>query len=121
MRTTHGFVDEWQSVTGVFLFVLSATVLPGERPHLVPSQFVWLFVFSMTGIVAGALLAGRMVARMVGRVEPLHRIRDGFLVKGRVLIANLPLDVLFVPEAWQAILLVAPCSLGWATMAPVVP
>ena len=117
MRTTHGFVDEWQSVNGVFLFVLSATVLPGERPHLVSSQLVCLLVFSMTGTVAGALLTGRMV----GRVEPLHRIRDGFLVKGRVLIANLPLNVLFVPEAWQAILLVAPCSFGWATMAPVVP
>jgi len=50
----------------------------------------------MTGIVVGAFLTGRMV----GRVKPLHRIRYGFLVKGQVLIANLRLDVLFVPEAW---------------------
>ena len=71
----------------------------------------------MTGTVAGALLTGRMVRR----VKPLHRIRDGFLVKGRVLIANLLLNVLCVPEAWQAILLVAPCSLGWAMLTPVVP
>ena len=101
---------------GMFLYVLSAPVFLGEHLQLPPGQFFWFFVLSIAGIMAGALLSGRMA----GRVKPSHQIRYGFCVMGIVSLVNLLLNVLFVPQAWWAMLPVALYSFGWAMMVPVV-
>ena len=101
---------------GMFLYVLSTPVFLGEHLHLAPGQFYWFFVLSIGGIMSGAFLSGRMA----GRVKPSHQIRYGFVVMAVVSIANLVLNLLFVAEAWWALIPVALYSFGWAMMVPVV-
>lgn len=101
---------------GMFLYVLSAPVFLGDHLGLAPDRFFWFFVLTIAGIMAGAFVSGRMA----GKVEPSHQIRLGFLVMGTVSIANLLLNLLFVPTAAWAMLPLAIYSFGWAMMVPVV-
>src|SRR5664279_1460780 len=79
---------------GMFLYVLSAPVFLGEHLRLQPEEFFWFFVLSIAGIMAGAYLSGRMA----GRVKASRQIRYGFVIMGSVSIANLVLNLLFVPQ-----------------------
>jgi len=101
---------------GMFLYVLSTPVFLGESLHLGPGEFFWFFLLTIGGIVAGAWCSGRMA----GKVRPSRQIRLGFLIMGVVSIVNLVLNLLFVPEAWWALLPIAVYSFGWAMMVPVV-
>jgi DHA1 family bicyclomycin/chloramphenicol resistance-like MFS transporter len=101
---------------GMFLYVLSAPVFLGDLLHLAPGEFFWFFLLSIAGIMSGAFLSGRMA----GRIKPSRQIRYGFLIMGGVSIANLALNLLFVPEAWWALFPIAFYSFGWAMMVPVV-
>ncbi len=101
---------------GMFLYVLSAPVFLGEHLGLEPGQFFWFFLLSIAGIMSGAFLSGRMA----GKVKPSRQIRYGFVIMGGVSIANFALNLLFVPEAWWALLPIAIYSFGWAMMVPVV-
>jgi DHA1 family bicyclomycin/chloramphenicol resistance-like MFS transporter len=101
---------------GMFLYVLSAPVFLGDLLHLAPDEFFWFFLLSIAGIMSGAFLSGRMA----GRIKPSRQIRYGFLIMGGVSIANLALNLLFVPEAWWALFPIAFYSFGWAMMVPVV-
>jgi DHA1 family bicyclomycin/chloramphenicol resistance-like MFS transporter len=101
---------------GMFLYVLSAPVFLGESLGLGPGEFFWFFLLTIAGIMAGAFLSGRMA----GKVKTSHQIRYGFLIMGSMSIANLVLNLLFVPEAWWALIPLALYSFGWAMMVPVV-
>jgi MFS transporter, DHA1 family, multidrug resistance protein len=101
---------------GMFLYVLSAPVFLGEHLKLGPGQFFWFFSLSIAGIMSGAWLSGRLA----GRVAPEHQIRRGFVVMVGVSVANVVLNLLFVPEAWWAMWPIAIYSFGWALMVPVV-
>ncbi len=61
---------------GMFLYVLSAPVFLGEHLHLLPQQFFVFFLFTISGIMAGAWVSGRVA----GRRAPKRQIRDGFMV-----------------------------------------
>jgi len=101
---------------GMFLYVLSAPVFLGEHLHLAPGQFFWLFTLTIAGIMGGAWFSGRLA----GRIKPQHQIRHGFLIMLLVSIANLVLNLLFVPHAWWALFPIAIFAFGWALMVPVV-
>jgi len=101
---------------GMFLYVLSAPVFLGEHLHLAPGQFFWLFTLTIIGIMGGAWFSGRLA----GRIKPQHQIRHGFLIMLVVSIVNLALNLLFVPQAWWALLPIAIFAFGWALMVPVV-
>jgi DHA1 family bicyclomycin/chloramphenicol resistance-like MFS transporter len=101
---------------GMFLYVLSAPVFLGEHLHLGPGQFFWFFCLTIGGIMAGAFLSGRLA----GRIPHKRQIRHGFLVMLLVSLANLALNLLFVPQAWWALLPIAIFAFGWALMVPVV-
>jgi DHA1 family bicyclomycin/chloramphenicol resistance-like MFS transporter len=101
---------------GMFLYVLSAPVFLGDILHLGPGQFFWFFVLTIAGIMSGAFLSGRMA----GRVKATRQIRYGFLIMAGVGALNLALNLLFVPEAWWALLPIAFYAFGWAMMVPVV-
>jgi MFS transporter, DHA1 family, multidrug resistance protein len=101
---------------GMFLYVLSAPVFLGDHLQLAPEQFFWFFMLTIGGIMAGAWLSGRMA----GRVKPQHQIRHGFLIMLLVSIANLALNLLFVPQVWWALIPLAIYAFGWALMVPVV-
>ena len=101
---------------GMFLYVLSAPVFLGEHLHLAPSQFFWFFMLSVSGIMGGAWLSGRLA----GRIPYRHQIRHGFLIMLTTSIVNVVLNLLFEPQWWWAMLPIAVFSFGWALMVPVV-
>ena len=101
---------------GMFLYVLSAPVFPGEHLGLLPEQFFWLFLLTIAGIMGGAFLSGRLA----GHVPPKDQVRVGFLVMGTVSLLNLALNLVFEPNVWWAMVPIAVFSFGWAMMVPVV-
>ena len=101
---------------GMFLYVLSAPVFLGDHLHLAPGQFFWFFMITIAGIMGGAFFSGRLA----GRIKPQHQIRHGFLIMLLVSILNLALNLLFVPQAWWALLPLGIYAFGWALMVPVV-
>ena len=76
---------------GMFLYVLSAPVFLGEHLALAPTQFFWFFVFSISGIMSGAWLSGRMA----GRITPKRQIRYGFMVMVSSALVNLVANYFF--------------------------
>ena len=101
---------------GMFLYVLSAPVFLADTLGLEPGQFFWFFALTIAGIMAGAYLSGRMA----GRVKATHQIRYGFVIMAGVGVTNLLLNVLFVAQAWWALVPIALYAFGWAMMVPVV-
>jgi len=96
--------------------VLSAPVFLGEHLALPPTQFFWLFVLTISGIMSGAWVSGRMA----GRVPPKRQIRYGFLIMLSIAIINLVANALFTAEAAWAMFPIAIFSFGWAMMVPVI-
>jgi len=101
---------------GMFLYVLSAPVFLGDHLGLDPGNFFWFFLISIAGIMGGAHFSGRLA----GRIKPHHQIRHGFLIMLLVSMANLLLNLVFVPQAWWALIPIGIYSFGWALMVPVV-
>ncbi len=103
-------------LNGMFLYVLSAPVFLGDHLGLAPGQFFWFFTLTISGIMGGAWLSGRLA----GRIKPKHQIRHGFLIMLVVSLANLGLNLLFPTRAWWALFPIAIFAFGWALMVPVV-
>jgi MFS family permease len=81
-----------------------------------PGEFFWFFSLTIAGIMGGAWFSGRLA----GRIKPKHQIRNGFLIMVGISLLNLALNLLFVPQAWWALLPIAVFAFGWALMVPVV-
>ncbi len=101
---------------GMFLYVLSAPAFLGEHLKLEPTQFFWFFVLTISGIMGGAWLSGRLA----GRIAPKRQIRHGFVIMFVVGIANVALNTVLEPHPTWALLPIAIFSFGWALMVPVV-
>jgi len=101
---------------GMFLYVLSAPVWLGEILQLQPTQFFWFFCMSVSGIMLGAWLSGRLA----GRIKPKHQIRHGFVIMLGTSLANVLMNLLGTPHPFWAMLTVSIFSFGWALMVPVV-
>ena len=101
---------------GMFLYVLSAPAFLGEHMNLQPTQFFWFFVLTISGIMSGAWLSGRLA----GKVSPKKQIRHGFVIMLSVSILNLLANLLFTAHVSWALIPIAVFSFGWALMVPVV-
>lgn len=101
---------------GMFLYVLSAPVFLGEHLQLAPTQFFWFFILTISGIMGGAWLSGRLA----GKVPPRRQIRWGFLVMAATSVLNVGANLLFPAHAAWAMLPVAVFAFGWSLMVPVV-
>ncbi len=101
---------------GMFLYVLSAPVFLGELLKLGPEQFFWFFCLTVSGVMGGAFVSGRMAGRHAANLQ----VRWGFAVMLVSAAANVALNLLFEPEAWWAMLPIGVYSLGWAMVVPVV-
>lgn len=101
---------------GMFLYVLSAPAFLGEHLALAPTQFFWLFVLTISGIMGGAWLSGRMA----GKLAPKQQIRYGFLIMLTIGVINLVANLLFKADARWSLFPIAIFSFGWALMVPVV-
>ena len=101
---------------GMFLYVLSAPAFLGELLQLQPTQFFWLFVLNIGGIMGGAWASGRLAGKMV----PKKQVRHGLLIMLVISLINLTANLLFPAHALWAMLPIAIYSFGWALMVPVV-
>lgn len=101
---------------GMFLYVLAAPAFLGDHLGLAPTQFFWFFVLTISGIMLGAWVSGRMA----GRVAPKRQIRHGFVIMLSVSLLNLAANLLFKAHAGWSLLPVAVFAFGWALMVPVV-
>ena len=101
---------------GMFLYVLSSPVFLGELLHLAPTEFFWFFCVTITGIMGGAALSGRLA----GRMTPRRQVRWGFTIMVITSLVNIAANFLFDAQVWWALLLIGIFSFGWALMVPVV-
>ena len=101
---------------GMFLYVLSAPAWLGGVLQLQPTQFFWFFCMSVSGIMLGAWLSGRLA----GRIKPKYQIRRGFLIMFGTSVANVLMNLMGTPHPFWAMLTVSIFSFGWALMVPVV-
>jgi MFS transporter, DHA1 family, multidrug resistance protein len=101
---------------GMFLYVLAAPVFLGEHLRLGPTQFFWFFMLTISGIMSGAWLSGRMA----GRVKPRHQIRHGFLIMLITSVVNIALNLAFDAHWAWAMGPVAVFAFGWSLMVPAV-
>lgn len=101
---------------GMFLYVLSAPAFLGGLLHLEPTEFFWLFLLTICGIMGGAWMSGRLA----GKIAPKKQIRHGFVIMCSIAVLNLALNLLLEPHPSWALLPIAVFSFGWALMVPVV-
>ncbi len=101
---------------GMFLYVLSAPVFLGELLGLAPTQFFWFFLLSISGIMAGAWVSGRLA----GKIAPKRQIKYGFAIMLLIALINLAANIFFKAEASWALIPISIFSFGWAMMVPVV-
>jgi MFS transporter, DHA1 family, multidrug resistance protein len=101
---------------GMFLYVLSAPAFLGDHLRLAPTQFFWFFVLTISGIMGGAWVSGRMA----GRVAPKRQIKYGFSIMLLIALLNLAANLLFKADASWALFPLAIFAFGWAMMVPVV-
>ena len=101
---------------GMFLYVLSAPAFLGERLALQPTEFFWFFVLTISGIMSGAWLSGRLA----GKIAPKQQIRHGFVIMLVTSVLNLIANLLFTAHVSWALFPIALFAFGWALMVPVV-
>ena len=101
---------------GMFLYVLSAPAFLGGILGLAPTQFFWFFVLTISGIMAGAWVSGRMA----GKLAPKQQIKYGFLIMLLIALVNLGANWLFKAHAAWALFPIAIFAFGWAMMVPVI-
>lgn len=101
---------------GMFLYVLSAPAFLGELLGLAPTQFFWFFCMTISGIMGGAWISGRLA----GRIRPRRQVRYGFTIMVAVSVVNVAANALFAARPWWALPLIGLFALGWSLMVPVV-
>ncbi|SDC55307.1 MFS transporter, DHA1 family, bicyclomycin/chloramphenicol resistance protein [Paracidovorax valerianellae] len=101
---------------GMFLYVLAAPAFLGDHLGLAPTHFFWFFILTISGIMGGAWLSGRLA----GRIAPKRQIRHGFLIMFSMSIVNLLANALFTAHVSWALIPIAVFAFGWALMVPVV-
>ena len=101
---------------GMFLSVLSAPAFLGNHLGLQPTEFFWFFVLTISGIMSGAWLSGRLA----GKIPPKTQIRHGFVIMLVTAVLNLAANALFTPQVAWALIPIALFAFGWALMVPVV-
>ena len=101
---------------GMFLYVLSAPAFLGSHLQLQPTQFFWFFVLTISGIMSGAWLSGRLA----GKVAPKRQIRHGFVIMFGTSLINLTANLLFPAHVSWSLFPIALFAFGWALMVPVV-
>ena len=101
---------------GMFLYVLSAPAFLGDHLALQPTQFFWFFMLTISGIMSGAWLSGRMA----GKIPPKQQIRHGFVIMLVTSVVNLVANVFFTAHVSWALFPIATFAFGWALMVPVV-
>jgi DHA1 family bicyclomycin/chloramphenicol resistance-like MFS transporter len=101
---------------GMFIYVCAAPEFLGNHLRLQPTEFFWLFLFTVSGIMSGAALSGRLA----GRVSTEAQVWAGIAVMALGTVLNM-LATGLPREHWLwALAPIAIYTLGWSLMTPAV-
>jgi DHA1 family bicyclomycin/chloramphenicol resistance-like MFS transporter len=100
----------------MFIFILSAPTLLGKHLSLPPTQFFWLFVFCISGIMGGAWTSGQMA----GRILRERQVLIGFTIMLSTTTTNMLWHLFFPPTPVSVIAPVCLIAFGWSLLTPCV-
>lgn len=101
-------------INGTFIYLMSAPVFLGLHLGLAPTQYFWFFTLTISGVMGGAWISGRLA----GRIAPKRQIRLGFLIMIGASGVNLAANWLLQAQVVWAFLPLAVYCIGWGTMQP---
>jgi DHA1 family bicyclomycin/chloramphenicol resistance-like MFS transporter len=99
---------------GFFLYILSAPVFLPQHLHLGPTEYAWLFVPGIGGIMTGAFISGRVA----GKWSPAKTVRVGYTVMLLAVIGNIAFSAFFTPALPWSVIPVYIYAVGTATAFP---
>jgi len=99
-----------------FLYIVSAPMFLGTHLGLGPTQYSWLFIPSITGILVGSQLSGRSA----GRLSRPQTMRRAYTFMGVSAAANLAYAMLLPPSLPWAVLPIFFYAIGSAWAMPTV-
>lgn len=101
---------------GMFIYVLSAPEFLGQHLGLGPTEFFWLFLLVISGIMGGAWVSGRLAGRVAARVQ----VRWGFIIMMSTAVVNVAANMVLEPHVAWALIPVGLFGFGWSLVVPVV-
>lgn len=99
-----------------FIFVLTAPTFLGHHLGFSPTQFFWLFLATISGIMGGAWTSGRFA----GKIARERQVGIGFAILLAAAALNALWHVFIKPTPLSAILPIAAMSYGWSLLTPCV-
>lgn len=99
---------------GFFLYILSAPVYLPQQLHLGPTEYAWLFVPGIGGIMTGAFISGRVA----GRWSPPKTVRAGYAIMSLAVLGNLALSAFATPAVPWSVIPIFIYAVGTATAYP---
>jgi DHA1 family bicyclomycin/chloramphenicol resistance-like MFS transporter len=99
---------------GFFLYIASAPVFIVDLLGLGETQFAWLFIPAVSGIVLGAFVSGRLA----GRVKPHHTVRYGYGLLFGAALANVAYNSVASPALPWSILPITLYATGMSLAMP---
>ena len=99
---------------GFFIYVLSAPVFLMGHLGLSERDFLWLFGPSMSGLLSGAWISGRLA----GKLSPPRTIAAGYAAMGGAALLNIGLNLLLPPGLPWSVLPIFFYTLGMAIAMP---
>src|SRR2546423_4431381 len=99
---------------GFFLYIVSAPVFLGERLHLGPQEYAWLFLPCIVGIMIGSQLSGRAA----GRMTPQRTVRVAYGFMAAAALVNVVYAFSLPPAIPWAIVPLMVYGIGFAMAMP---
>ncbi len=99
-----------------FLYILSAPVFLGTHLGLAPTEYSWLFIPSITGILVGSQLSGRAA----GRLSRAQVMRRAYTFMGVSAAANFAYSFAFPPALPWSVLPIFFYAIGSAMAMPTI-
>ncbi|MBL8519324.1 MAG: multidrug effflux MFS transporter [Betaproteobacteria bacterium] len=99
---------------GFFLYILSAPVFLPQHLKLGPTEYSWLFVPGIAGIMTGALISGRVA----GKWSAEKTVRLGYMIMTLAVVSNVLLALFVKPGVPWSIVPIYLYAAGTATAFP---
>ena len=99
---------------GFFLYIAAAPAVIYDLLGLGASEFGWLFIPGIAGVVIGAFLSGRLA----GRLQPRSTVRFGYMIMWAAAAFNLAYNAMWPPALPWTVLPVMAYTVGMALAMP---
>jgi DHA1 family bicyclomycin/chloramphenicol resistance-like MFS transporter len=99
-----------------FLYIVSAPAFLSQHLGLAPTQYAWLFISSIAGILVGSQLSGRAA----GRLSRAQTLRRAYLFMGFSAAGNLAYAFAFAPSLPWAVMPIFFYAIGSAMAMPTI-